>query len=378
MAERILITCTDSMMKQFLELHVRNLAGHGYEVEIACSEVLNRMAEVREDLGNLVRIHQVDLRRSPLALSNARGYRQLKELIDSSRYDLIWTNEPVMGVVTRLAARKARKTGTKVLYMVHGFHFYKGAPLANWLLFYPIERLLASRTDCICTINREDYVRAQNMPTPKAAYVHGIGLDTARLQPRAQPTDLRKKLGLHENAFLLLSVGELNENKNQQVILRAMEKLRDYQNLDRPIHYILCGKGDQQKFLEGTALKLQLKNRVHFLGYQKDVADVYRQCDVFTIPSRREGLPLAALEAMYCGLPILNSAIRGLTDFTEDGVSGFSCRPDDAEGFAEGIKKLYDSAYLRAKAGRRNQQTVVPFCVESTGSEILNLIRAIM
>ena len=163
MAKKILITCTDSMMKQFLEPHVRNLTENGYEVEIACSEVLNRMAEVREDLGDLVRIHQLHLQRSPLALSNIKGYREVKKIIGSGKYDLIWTNEPVMGVVTRLAARNARKQGTKVMYMVHGFHFYKGAPLLNWLIFYPIERLMASKADCICTINREDYVRAQKM-----------------------------------------------------------------------------------------------------------------------------------------------------------------------------------------------------------------------
>lgn len=174
MAESILITCTDSMMKQFLEPHARYLAENGYEVEIACSEVLNRMDEVRQDLGDTVKkIHLLHLKRSPLSLSNIRGYREVKKIISSGKYSLIWTNEPVMGVMTRLAARKARKRGTKVLYMVHGFHFYNGAPLPNWLLFCPVERLMASRTDCICTINREDYARAQRMRTSKAAYVHG-------------------------------------------------------------------------------------------------------------------------------------------------------------------------------------------------------------
>ena len=205
MAKRILITCTDSMMKQFLEPHVRNLAENGYEVEIACSEVLNRMAEVRQDLERLVPVHQLHLKRSPLAVSNARGYRELKKLIDSGRYDLIWTNEPVMGVVTRMAARKARKQGTRVMYMVHGFHFYKGAPLPNWMLFCPVERMMASKADCICTINREDYARARKMRTPRAAYIHGVGIDTDRLRPGENPTDLRNELGLPKEAFLELT-----------------------------------------------------------------------------------------------------------------------------------------------------------------------------
>ena len=373
MAERILITCTDSMMKQFLEPHVRNLAENGYEVEIACSEVLNRMTEVRQDLGQLVPVHELHLKRSPLAVSNARGYRELKKLIHTGRYDLIWTNEPVMGVATRLAARKARRHGTKVLYMVHGFHFYKGAPLLNWLVFCPVERLMASRADCICTINREDYAQAQKMHTPRAAYIHGVGIDTGRLQPGDNPAGLRQELGLPEDAFLVLSVGELNGNKNQQVIIRAVARLKD-----PAVHYVLCGKGDQRQSLEALAEELNIAGQVHFLGYRRDIADICRQSDVFALPSRREGLPFAAMEAMYCGLPLVNSGIRGLTDITEDGVSGYVCGPDDAECYAESIRKLKDAPEDRIRMGERNQKTVETFTIDRTKQEILRLIREIM
>lgn len=373
MSKRILITCTDSMMKQFLEPHVRNLAVNGYEVEIACSEVLNRMTEVREDLGDSVKIHLLHLKRSPLALSNIRGYREIKKVIDNGKYDLIWTNEPVMGVATRLAAGKARKKGAKVMYMVHGFHFYQGAPLPNWLLFYPVECLMSSRADCICTINREDYMRAQQMHTPKAAYIHGVGIDTDRLQPGQNMTDLRKELNLPSATFLVLSVGELNENKNQQVIIRALAQMKD-----PDVHYILCGKGDQLENLQELAEKEHLSGQVHFLGYRKDIADICRQCDVFALPSRREGLPFAAMEAMYCGLPLVNSAIRGLTDITEDGVSGYLCRDEDASWYAENIRRLRLNPEDRKRMGENNRKTVEAFTVEQTKQEILALIRELL
>ena len=373
MAKRILITCTDSMMKQFLEPHVRNLAGNGYDVEIACSEVLNRMTEVREDLGEYARIHLLHLKRSPMAASNIRGYREAKKLIQNGHYDLIWTNEPVMGVATRLAARKARKQGTKVMYMVHGFHFYKGAPLLNWLLFYPIERLMASKADCICTINREDYDRAQQMHTARAAYIHGVGIDTDRLQPGETPTDLRNELHLPQDAFLVLSVGELNENKNQQIVIRALARLKD-----KNIHYVLCGKGDQLENLQALAGELNITDRVHFLGYRKDIANICRQCNVFALPSRREGLPFAAMEAMYCGLPLVNSGIRGLVDITEDGVSGYVCGTEDATQYAESIRKLKDNPNLRIQMGNNNRKTVEAFTVEQTKQEILRLIGELM
>lgn len=369
MAKSILITCTDSMMKQFLEPHVKNLARNGYEVEIACSEVLNRMAEVREDLGEYARIHLLHLKRSPLAISNIRGYREVKQIIRNGHYDLVWTNEPVMGVATRLATRKARKQGTKVMYMVHGFHFYKGAPLLNWLLFYPVERLMASKADCICTINREDYARAQQMHTARTAYIHGVGIDTERLKPGNNHTDLRNELHLPQDAFLVLSVGELNENKNQQIVIRALTRMTD-QN----IHYVLCGKGDQLENLQALAGELNIADRVHFLGYRKDIADILRQCDLFALPSKREGLPFAAMEAMYCGLPLVNSGIRGLTDITEDGVSGYVCGTEDAGQYAESILKLKNNPDLRTQMGNNNRKTVEAFTVEQTKQEILQLI----
>ncbi len=373
MAKSILITCTDSMMKQFLEPHVKNLAGNGYEVEIACSEVLNRMAEVREDLGEYARIHLLHLKRSPLAVSNIRGYREIKQIIRNRHYDLIWTNEPVMGVATRLAARKARKQGTKVMYMVHGFHFFKGAPLLNWLLFYPIERLMASKADCICTINREDYTRAQRMRTARAAYIHGVGIDTERLKPGNNPTNLRDELHLAQDAFLVLSVGELNENKNQQIVIRALAELKD-QN----VHYVLCGKGDQLENLRSLAGELNIADRIHFLGYRKDIADICRQCDVFALPSRREGLPFAAMEAMYCGLPLVNSGIRGLTDIMEDGSSGYICGTDDVQQYADSIRKLKNNPDARMRMGERNRKTVEAFTIGQTKQEIFQLIRELL
>lgn len=373
MKKRILITCTDSMMKQFLEPHVRYLTECGYEVEIACSEVLNRMGEVREDLGKLVMIHQVHLRRSPLALSNLKGFRELKRLIDGRKYDLVWTNEPVMGVMTRLAARKSREAGTKVLYMVHGFHFYQGAPLLNWLVFCPIEKMMASYADVICTVNQEDYRRARRMNTPRAAYIHGVGIDTERLRPSGHPVNVKRELGLPEDAFLVLSVGELNRNKNQQVIIRAVAELND-----PTIHYILCGKGDQREALENLAKQLGIEGQIHFLGYRKDVPDIYRQCDVFAMPSRREGLPVSALEAMYCGLPLVNSSIRGLTDITENGVSGFTGDPDQADAYAEGIRKLRNDPVLARKISERNRVTAEPFRVENTKHEVEKLIRSLL
>lgn len=371
--KKLLITSTELMMIQFLVPHVKNLAEQGYHVEIACSDVGGRMEDVRNALGDVVKkIHVLRLERSPLSPRNVLGYQDMRQLLQTNRYDIIWTNEPVMGVVTRLAANKYRRKGTKVLYMCHGFHFYKGASLPNWLVFYPIERLMSRFCDMIVTINREDEARAKTFHCPHVEYIHGIGVNTDRLRSRNEQSDIRAELGLSETDFLVLSVGELNENKNQQVIIRAIAQLNDPN-----IHYLLCGKGDRRDALEALTKELGIENNVHFLGYRKDVVDICHQCDVFAHASRREGISVASLEAMYCSLPLLMSTVRGSQDYLTDGESGFLRDADDVAGFADGIRWLKANEEQRKRSGQRNRKAVIPYCVENVKREILQLMQVI-
>ena len=348
MAKRILVTSTDLMMVQFLVPHVINLSMNGYEVEIACSNVGNRINEIKEKLkGYVKKIHIVRLRRSPVAPINFVGYCDMKKVIKSGKYDLIWTNEPVMGIVTRLASQGVRKSGTKVMYMTHGFHFYTGAPKKNWIIFYSIEQWASRLCDIIVTVNREDYQRAKKMHAKSVKYIHGIGINPDRLSKDQTATNIRQELNLNPDDFLVISVGELNENKNHQVIIKALGKLKDPQ-----IHYIICGKGDQLEKLKDLANELGILDNVHFLGYRMDVLDICKQADLFVFPSHREGLPIAPLEAMFCGLPLVTSNIRGPVDFMKEGKTGYLCSPDDVNAFAKNIKNLKMNPQLRIQMGK--------------------------
>lgn len=373
MGKRILVTSTDLMMVQFLVPHIQNLSEHGYEVEIACSDVGGRMQEVREKLRSYTKaIHSVRLHRSPVRIDNINGYRDMKKIISTNQYDIIWTNEPVMGVVTRLAAKGSRKRGTKVLYMTHGFHFFKDAPLKNWIVYFPVEYLMSLYTDVITTINNEDYTRAKKMKAKEVRYVHGIGVDTSRLMKMQETGFLREELGLQLDDFILLSVGELNKNKNQKVIIEALARVNDPK-----IHYVLCGKGDNLSLLKKLAKKCNLEKNIHFLGYRKDVVDICSEANAFAFPSRREGLGLAPLEAMYAGLPLLTSKIRGPVDFMKQGETGYYFKPDDSIGFAKGIQILKNNEKLCKKMGMNNQKQVEPYCLNQVKEEILKLINEV-
>lgn len=373
MSKKILITSTDLMMVQFLIPHVKNLVENGFEVEIACSNVGGRMNEIKHILTGYVKhCYYVRLHRSPVSIDNFNGYRDLKRIIVQGNYDIIWTNEPVMGVVTRLAAEKARKQGTKVIYMVHGFHFFNGAPVINWILFYPIERIMASKADMIVTVNHEDYRRAKKMHVNQVEYIHGIGINTERLSSEGKKGDIRKELNLSKEAFLILSIGELNKNKNQKVIIEAIAKIGD-----PDIHYILCGKGTELDKLRALVKKYHLEYNVHFLGYRTDVVDICSQCNLYVMPSYREGLPVSSLEAMYCGLPLIVSDIRGLKDIVVQGVNGYLCKSNDIDDFTRKILLLRRDKILCDSYSCKNRENVKPYCINYTKKEILTLLNSI-
>lgn len=371
--KRILITSTDMMMVQFLLPHAKNLSENGYEVELACSEVGGRLDEVRDKaMGFAKAVHQVRLRRSPLSPTNLKGYGDMKSLLSQHHYDIIWTNEPVMGVVTRLCARKLRKHGTKVLYMAHGFHFFRGAPLLNWALFYPIERIASRWCDAISTINMQDLNWAKSFYQQKSFYTHGIGVDSSRLDNADKNRDIRAELGLKNTDVIVLSVGELNANKNHQIIIKALDILANPN-----VHYLICGKGALLDKLRALCRKLGLTNNVHFLGYRRDVVALCSQADIFVHPSRREGLGLAPLEAMYCGLPVIASNIRGPQDFVKNGLSGYLIDKEAPHQWASAIKSLIDDSAKRKTIGEYNKSFVLPFCIDNVKKEVLQVLESL-
>lgn len=369
----ILVTSTDLMMVQFLVPHIINLSKNGYNVELACSNVGGRLDEVREVLSPYTSaINEVRLKRNPLSAKNLLGYKDMVKIISNKHYDIIWTNEPVMGIATRLAARKTRKYGTKVLYMAHGFHFFKGAPILNWMIYYPIEKYAAHLADVICTVNEEDYTRAKTFNVQRVEYIHGIGINTDRLSSIENRNDIRRELGLSESDFIVLSIGELNKNKNQQTIIKAIGLLKNPKT-----HYIICGKGVEEENLRRLAKKEGISSNVHFLGYRRDVVDICCCADVYVMPSYREGLPVSSLEAMYCGLPLITSKTRGLVDVNKDKVNGFTCECSDFNDFAHKIQLLFTESSLRAEFGEKNKKDVLPFTIENTKKEVITLLDSI-
>lgn len=357
----IYVTTVSSTMNAFFKAHIKMLIDEGHSVELACNADNWQIDEFYRALD--CQFFQIDFSRSPLSKNNIKAYRQLKKVIENGNYDIVHCHTPNAAVITRLVCRKIRKkTGLQVFYTAHGFHFYKGAPLKNWLLYYPVEKFCSNLTDVLITINQEDYALAQKkMRAKRVVYVPGVGIDLSRFENiSVDRVAKRREIGVPEDAFLLLSVGELNENKNHQVIIKALAKLNNPN-----IHYAIAGVGDKRTALIELARQLGIENQVHLLGYRRDVPELNCSADVFCFPSIREGLGLAAIEAMACGLPIITSNVHGINDYSEDGVTGYKCSPFDAIGFSKGILNILNDIMLCQKMSTYNKRMVAKYRIEN-------------
>ncbi|MDG4850877.1 glycosyltransferase family 4 protein, partial [Peribacillus frigoritolerans] len=336
----------------FLIPHIELLLDQGHHVDIAC----NLKSEISPCLIERgCKVFDLEFQRTPLAKQNHRAYKKMVKLLKNGDYDLVHTHTPVASVFTRLACKKFKNI--KVIYTAHGFHFFKGASYKNWLLYYPIERWLARYTDVLITINKEDYERAKkSFKAERVEYIPGVGLNIQRFsETLVDKKTKRNEISIPEDAFVVLSVGELNQNKNHETIIKAISKLNNPN-----IYYVICGQGPLNKYLSNLISELSIENQVKLLGKRNDIAEICKMSDVFVFPSFREGLSVALMEAMASGLPIICSDIRGNRDLIENKKGGYLVNPTDFIEFARYIEMILLSEESAAMA-KHNKEIIKSF-----------------
>lgn len=310
---RILYVTTIGGTMPFFKTLIRELIDEGNVVDIATNEVLSPVPNEYEQWG--CKVFQIDWSRSPLDLGNLKAIGQLKTVVINGNYDIVHCHTPIASAITRFACKGMRRTGLKVIYTAHGFHFYDGAPLKNWLIYYPIEKVCAHWTDVLITINKEDFERAKRkLKAEKVEYVPGVGIDTKKFTDAVVDREKkREEIGVPRDAKMLLSVGELNENKNHKAVIETLGEINDLN-----IHYVIVGIGNQKENLEILAKNFNVN--LHLLGYRGDVAEIYKCADLYIHPSLREGLPVALMEAIASKLNCVCSNIRGCRDLVKNGL----------------------------------------------------------
>lgn len=307
---KILYITTIGGTMGFFKAFISKLIEEGHTIDIACNDTSSNVPEFYKDLK--CNIYTIQTSRSPLDAGNITAIKQIKDIVSSNKYDIVHCHTPIAAMCTRIACRKFRKNGIKVIYTAHGFHFFKGAPLKNWLLYYPVEWICAHWTDTLITINTEDYELAKRkMHAKEVEYVPGVGIDLEKFKiSNVSREKKREELGVPADAKLLLSVGEINDNKNHETVIKAIDSL--------DVYYIIAGQGDRKEYIEKLIHELKLEQKVKLLGFRKDVPELLKASDIYILPSKREGLNVSLMEAMASGLPCAVGAIRGNTDLIDE------------------------------------------------------------
>ncbi|SFL16135.1 Glycosyltransferase involved in cell wall bisynthesis [Paenibacillus sp. 1_12] len=367
MPNKILFVATvDYHFKAFHLPHMKWFKEQGWEVHIA--------ARGKLELPFVDQKYDLPIDRSPFKRSNWKAYRELKEIINANKYNIIHCHTPVGGALARLAAREARLQGTSVIYTAHGFHFYKRAPLINWMIYYPVEKMLARYTDCLITINEEDYQRAvsHRFKAGRIERVHGVGVNTERFKPvdLAQKLDMRTKLGFQHNDHLMFYAAEFNKNKNQQLLIEALARIKH----DAPhAKLLLAGVGVLEESCRELADRLEISSRVFFLGYRDDIDQILPMCDIAVASSLREGLPVNIMEAMACGLPVVASSNRGHSELVQESVTGHVVSPKDSTLLAKQLLELIRSEELREQMKIESLRRVQTYSLTQVGMELIEI-----
>lgn len=348
MKKVLMLASVASMIDKFNMDNIKILEELGYSVDIAANFDFGsitsdeRVCEFKQELaerGN--KVFNIPIPRKISDIKNIiKSYKMIKGLCSTNKYEAIHCHSPIGGALGRIAARKTRKkNGTKVIYTAHGFHFFKGAPLLNWLIYFPLEWVCSFFTDVLITINKEDYNFAKkHMKAKRVEYVPGVGIDINKFQSvDVDKAEKRRELGICNDKPILLSVGELNKNKNHETVIRAIA--------DLDVFYVIAGEGVLKEHLQSVITELGLNERVKLLGYCKDIAKLNKTADIYVLPSVREGLNVSLMEAMASGLPVACSKIRGNVDLI-DKQGGVFFEPESVSGCESAIKKILNMDLL--------------------------------
>ena len=348
-SKKILIVASLSgFVRAFLLDDIKILQSMGYTVYCAANgRVDDRTLEENIDEFKTLGVSFVHVPFSstnPFEKANWNAYKEIKNLLKNTSFDAIHVHTPIPGTIVRIAAIPYRKK-SKVIYTTHGFYFHKGAGRKAWLVFYPIEKIMSLFCDAIITINREDYTNAKKMLCKKVYHISGMGVDTKRYGISINRDKLRNELKLNRSDIVILSIGELSERKNHQIIIKAVA-LRNNPNLI----YLICGNAIEGV---GTYTKLkelaeQLNVRVRFMGYRKDIPEICKASDIGAIPSTREGLGLAGIEMLAAGLPLVASRVHGIVDYAIEGKTAYLANPYSSKEFANCIHKLENNSVRKS------------------------------
>lgn len=373
MKKVLIISSVASMIDQFNKNNIGILQELGYEVHVATNFenpgtiTKSRASKLQIYLEEqCVKYYQIDFNRNPLNIKRTcEAYSQIKEISLNENYELVHMHSPIGGIIGRIVFRKKQSL---LIYTAHGFHFFKGSPIKNWLLYYPIEKYFSKYTNTLITINKEDFkISKRKFYADKNEYIPGVGVDVNLINNCVKQDNI---MDYYLNFFKLICVGELNNNKNQSFLVDVVAELK---KILPNVVLFLVGTGPFEEKLRKKCKNLNIENNVIFLGYREDVPYLIKNSDVLLSVSKREGLPINVIEGMACGKPLIVSNCRGNRDLVKNDINGFVIKKYDVSIYADKIYYLYKNPNIRLSMQDYNLKEVLKYSSIEINKRMLNI-----
>ena len=359
---RVLFTAsTYSHIVNFHRPYLREFKRRGWQVDVACGGSAMAIPEADH-------VIHIPFEKSMASIQNANAMLRLRRLIHSRRYELVSCHTSLASFFTRMAVRGMWRR-PKVVCTVHGYLFVDGSPGKDQVLLGGAEALAAPVTDLLLTMNSWDdqYARAHKLGR-RIAKIPGIGVDFSRFSPVSEDerSHIRSSLGFGPDAFLLAYAAEFSKRKSQKVLIRALSKLPDNVGL------LLPGRGGLLDECRDYAEYLEVSHRVVFPGQISDMNPWYAAADCAVSSSRSEGLPFNIMEAMYCGLPVVATDVKGNCDLVRSEQTGLLFPFGDAEKCARQIMRLIENPELAGRLAKAGRESMGPYALEAVLPQILD------
>lgn len=366
MKKILYVTTVSRTINAFLIPHIERLIEEGYKVDCACS-IDKEVDKSIVDKG--CNIFDIPFSRNPLDIKNIKAFKTLVKLQEENQYDIVHVHTPVAGVYGRLLKRKF--PNLKTIYTVHGFHFFKGAPKLNWMIYYPIEKIMARYTDIAITINSEDYKRAKKIGIKEVYKTNGVGLDLSYYNKNLyNKLECRKKFNLKEDDFVIVMIAEVNKNKNHIQMIKAVEELVKYNS---KVKVLCAGDGPLLNNIKEEVRKRNLSEVIEILGFRTDINEIISCADVGVLMSYREGLPRNIMELMAFGKPVVGTNIRGIRDLIDEGKNGFLVQVGDYKKTFYILNMLMNDDKLLKQMSKHALDRVKRYSINNVVKQLLTI-----
>lgn len=346
----LMIAAKANMIAQFNMRNIKILKDLGYEVHVGANfEDFGTMDSNAND--SLIKeLKQMDVTIHQLNFSRGLGnfkqnnavIKDIRCLLQRFEYSFIHVHSPIGSVLGRIAAKTER---VPVVYTAHGFHFFKGGPLKNWL-FLPVEVVLMFFTDHLIVINHEDQAISKMMPIKNVTYIPSIGsnvehaLNVSDAEKMNNRLKVRSELGISNEDYVILNVGELSVRKNQKAIIEAVSELKNNQN----IKILLAGVTNDIETYENFVERQNMQGKVYFLGYRTDLHELHNAADLMVMPSLREGFGMGGFDALVDGLYMIGSKNTGMADYIKNDSLGLLVSPTNVHDIKDAIYMAYTNS----------------------------------